>query len=114
MNTLTITEHAAVRMSQRGIMLKDAELIVLIGTEIDDGYLVREKDYKEAEHGLKRLLQSFRRLVGKRLVVKNGQIVTAYHPSKTRERGLLRDGRNSNLCESKDHKLRTRSATFQP
>jgi hypothetical protein len=43
MNTLTITEHAAVRMSQRGIMPKDAELIILIGTEIDDGYLVREK-----------------------------------------------------------------------
>jgi len=47
----------------------------------------------------KRLLQSFRRLVGKRLVVKNGQIVTAYHSSKTYERGLLRNARNSNLCE---------------
>lgn len=37
MNTLTITDHAAMRMSQRGIMPKDAELIVLIGTEVDDG-----------------------------------------------------------------------------
>lgn len=99
MSALTITEHAAVRMSQRGIMPKDAELIVLIGTEVDDGYLVREKDYQEAEHALKRLLQSFRRLVGKRLVVKSGQIVTAYHPSKNYKRGLLRDARNSNLCE---------------
>jgi hypothetical protein len=98
-STLAITEHAVVRMSQRGIMPKDAELIVLIGTEIDDGYLVREKDYKEAEHVLRRLLQSLRRLVGKRLVVKNGHIVTAYHPSKAYERGLLRNARNSNLCE---------------
>ena len=98
-STLTITEYAALRMSQRGIMPKDAELIVLIGTEIDDGYLVREKDYQEAEHALKRLLQSFRRLVGKRLVVKNGQIVTAYHPPKQYERGLLRNARNSHLCE---------------
>jgi hypothetical protein len=99
MNTLIITEHAAVRMSQRGIKPKDAELLVLIGTEIDDGYLVREKDYKEVEHRLKRLLQSFRHLVGKRLVVENGRIVTAYHPSKTHERGLLRNARHSHLCD---------------
>ena len=61
MSFLTTTKHAAVRMSQRGIMARDAELIVLIGTEIDDGYLVRERDYQEAEHRLKRLLQRFRR-----------------------------------------------------
>lgn len=99
MNTLTITDHARVRMSQRGIMPKDAELIVLIGTEVDDGYLVREKDYQEAEHALKRLLKSFRRLVGKRLVVKSGQIVTVYHPPKKYTRCLLRDARGGNLCE---------------
>jgi hypothetical protein len=98
-STLTITEHAALRMSQRGIMPRDVELIVLIGTEIDDGYIVREKDYQKAEHALKRILQSFRRLVGKRLVVRNGQIVTAYHALKRYERGLLRDARNSHLCE---------------
>ena len=97
MSTLTITKHAVARMSQRGIMPKDAELIVLIGTEIDDGYFVREKDYQEAEHRIKRLLQSFRRLVGKRLVVKSGQIVTAYHSSKRHERGLLRNARNSSV-----------------
>jgi hypothetical protein len=98
-SALTITEHAALRMSQRGFMPKDVELILLIGTEIDDGYLVREKDYQEAEHALKRLLQSFRRLVGKRLVVKNGQVVTAFHPLKRYERDLLRDARNSHLYE---------------
>ena len=69
MSTLTLTTHAAVRMAQRGIMPKDAELIVLIGTEVDDGYLVREKDYQEVEHALKRIMPRCRRLVGKRLVV---------------------------------------------
>jgi hypothetical protein len=100
MSTLTITKHAAVRMSQRGLVPRDAELIALIGTEVNDGYLVREKDYREAEHGLKLLLQRFRRLVGKRLVVKNGKIVTAYHPTRTRERRLLRNARKDNLCDS--------------
>ncbi|MGL3211637.1 hypothetical protein [Bradyrhizobium sp. BR 1433] len=99
MSALTITKHAAVRMSQRGILLKDAELITLIGTEVTDGYLVREKDYREAEHTLKRMLQQFRRLVGKRLVVKSGQIVTAYHSSGAHKRELLRRARDSNLCD---------------
>ncbi len=99
MRALTITDHAAVRMSQRGIMPKDAELIALIGTEVDDGYLVREKDYQKAERALKRLLQSFRHLVGKRLVVKSGRVVTAYHPSKKYKRGLLRDAREGNFYE---------------
>jgi hypothetical protein len=99
MSALAVTKHAATRMSQRGIVPNDAELIVLIGTQIDDGYLVRERDYREAEQSLKQLLQNFRRLVGKRLVVKNGQIVTAYRASKQKERYLLRAGRDRNLYE---------------
>jgi uncharacterized protein YcbK (DUF882 family) len=99
MSALTITRHAAARMSQRGMMPNDAELIVLIGTEVDDGYLVREKDYREVEHRLKQLLKTFRRLVGKRLVVKNGQVVTAYRPSKINERRLLRAARDSDHLE---------------
>ena len=99
MSALTITRHAAARMSQRGMMLNDAEIIVQIGSQVDDGYLVREKDYREVEHRLEQFLQDVRRLVGKRLVVKNGQIVTAYRPSKTNERRLIRAARDSNHLE---------------
>lgn len=95
MSALTITNHAAVRMAQRGIMPKDAELIVLIGTEVEDGYLVRDKDYQEIEHALKRFLQRIRRLKGKRLVVSKGHIVTAYHPSRRYQRRLLQGVRES-------------------
>jgi hypothetical protein len=96
MSSLTVTNHAAIRMAQRGFVPKDAELIALIGTEVDDGYLVCEHDYQATEHALKRLLQRVRRLVGKRIVVKNGQVVTAYHPSRKYERGLLRRSREAN------------------
>jgi hypothetical protein len=98
-SALTITEHAAMRMSQRGFISKDVELILLIGTEVDDGYIVRERDYREAEHAIRRLLQRCRRLVGKRLVVKDGQVVTAYQALRRHERDLLRDARNSHLYE---------------
>jgi hypothetical protein len=50
MTTLVLTGHAAMRMAQRSIKLKDAELIALIGTEVADGYLVRDKDY-QGRHG---------------------------------------------------------------
>jgi hypothetical protein len=97
MSNLTVTGHAAVRMAQRSINLIDAELIALIGTEIQDGYLVREKDYKEAEQNLKHLIDRLRRLVGKRLIVTSGQIVTAYHASKTYQRRLIRRAQESDL-----------------
>jgi hypothetical protein len=40
MSTLVLTGHAAMRMAQRSIKLQDAELIALIGTQVEDGYLV--------------------------------------------------------------------------
>lgn len=96
MNTLTLTNHAAVRMAQRGILIKDSELIMLIGTEVDDGYLVLARDFQEVERALKTFLQRCRRIVGKRLIVTNGRIVTAYHPSKKYQRRLLR---NAQECD---------------
>jgi hypothetical protein len=99
MTTLTLTGHAAVRMAQRGIDSKDAELIVLVGTEVDGGYLVRTKDYQEVESALKALLDRLRRLVGKRLIVADGKIVTAYHASKNYQRHLLRSAQESDLCD---------------
>jgi hypothetical protein len=94
MTAFAITKHALARMSQRNIATDDAELIALIGTEVADGYLVRQRDCKEAEQDLVRLLQSVRRLAGKRLVVRDGQIVTAYRASKAKERRLLRRDRD--------------------
>ena len=78
-------------------MQKDSELIVLIGTEVDDGYLVLTKDYQEVERALKMFLERCRRIVGKRLIVRNGHIVTAYHTSKKYQRRLLRDAQECDL-----------------
>jgi hypothetical protein len=36
MSELTLTSHAAARMAQRGINIKDAERIAVIGTIVDD------------------------------------------------------------------------------
>ena len=97
MNTLVLTGHAAMRMAQRSIKLQDVELIVMIGTEVEDGYLVLAQDYQEVERQVKDLLNRCRRIVGKRLIVANGQIVTAYHPSKRQQRRLLRNTHESDF-----------------
>jgi hypothetical protein len=95
--TLIRTKHAVMRMAQRGIKLKDADLIPLIGTPVENGYLVRAKDYQDIETELKRLLERLRRIIGKRLIIADGQIVTGYHASKKYQRRLLRAAYQSDL-----------------
>jgi hypothetical protein len=95
---VSLTRHAAMRLAQRSIKLKDADLIALVGTQVEDGYLVRAKDYQEIETELKRLLQRLRRIVGKRLIVADGQVVTAYHASRRYHRRLLRSAYQSDLA----------------
>ena len=53
MTAFTLTDHAAIRMAQRGMSLRDAELAAFVGTEVDDGYLVLAKNCKKLESELK-------------------------------------------------------------
>lgn len=99
MNTLMLTDHAVVRLAQRGITMKDSELIALIGTEVDDGYLVLSKDYQDIEKVLKGALERFRRIRGKRLVVDTGRILTGYHSSERTQRRLMRNAHERGLSE---------------
>jgi hypothetical protein len=99
MTALSLTDHATIRMAQRNITLFDAELIRLIGTEVNDGYLVRVQDCQQIENQVKRLLNRLRRLQGKRLVINEGRIVTAYKASRRTERRLLRSVHERDLGE---------------
>jgi hypothetical protein len=87
---LHLTAHATVRMGQRGIANDDLELIKWIGTEVEGGYLVREKDFRALDRELKQLRDHARKLVGKRVVVDGDCVVTAYHARRSKERRLLR------------------------
>jgi hypothetical protein len=44
-----LSRHAEIRMVQRGLSIKDTELIALIGTEVADGFLVRDQDCQRRE-----------------------------------------------------------------
>ncbi len=87
---LKLTNHAVTRMAQRGISSDDLELARRIGTEVEGGLVVREKDVQALERELKHLQVRARRLVGKRLVVDGDVVITAYHATRAKERRLLR------------------------
>jgi hypothetical protein len=89
---LHLTGHALERMAQRGIRMSDLDLILKIGCEVDDGYLVRDKDCRELEATLKQFLNRIRRLRGKRVVVADGCVVTTFHARKNEQKRLLRAG----------------------
>ena len=57
--------------------MSDLELLMLIGSEVDVGHWVRERDYQTFQRELKHVLHRARRLVGKRVVVADGRVVTA-------------------------------------
>lgn len=89
---LHLTDHALERMAQRGIRMSDLDLILELGSEVDDGYLVRDKDCRELETVLKQFLGRVRRLRGKRVVVADGSIVTTFRARRGEQKRLLRHG----------------------
>lgn len=84
------TKHGLARLRQRGITMSDLELLMLVGSGVEGGHLVLEKDYQAFERELKHVLHRARRLVGKRVVVADGRVVTAYHASRRNADRLVR------------------------
>lgn len=99
MTSLNLTKHAETRFSQRSLNPKDLPLLLRIGSETHEGVMVLERDYQVFERDIKNLLQRVRRLVGKRIVVANGTIVTGYHCSKNKEKSLLRNSREKGFSK---------------
>lgn len=87
---LELTDHAALRLAQRGFRSGDLEWVMAIGSEVEGGFLVKEKDFLAVEHAVKRRLQRLRQLVGKRVVIEGDSIVTAYHAKPEKARRLLK------------------------
>jgi hypothetical protein len=93
----TATNHAAIRMAQRGFDADDLTMIQAFGTEVEGGYFMRKKDCAELERKLRQMAARLRKLAGTRVVFSGSQIVTAYHTRKTKERSLLRRAEDREL-----------------
>lgn len=85
---MQLTLHARQRIAQRGLTPHDIELLQLLGADVKDGLLACQKDFQELEVYLRRLVKRLQRLRGKRVVEREGKIVTAYHASKRKQKRL--------------------------
>lgn len=85
-----LTQHAVVRMAQRGIRVDDLGLIRALGTEVEGGWLVRERDCTQFIMACKQLMDHADRLRGVRLVEQDGVVVTTYRARPRKQRKLLR------------------------
>ena len=62
MSAFNLSQHAVLRMSQRGIGLDDIALVEQYGTEVEGGYLVRRKDAQAYERDAKTKIDQLWRL----------------------------------------------------
>lgn len=91
--SLVITSHAQQRSAQRALPLRDMDLLLLVASEVEDGFLVREKDYQVFEKQMRDLVRRVGQWRGARLVVEDGHVVTAYRPCRRKHRQLLREAK---------------------
>ena len=75
------TEHAKIRMKQRGVSDKDLQLVLEVGEHFGDGYAMTNKAIDEYQQKLKKQLQRLDHLRGHYIVVSNDSLITTYHPS---------------------------------
>jgi hypothetical protein len=88
---LDTTKHVIIRMAQRNISADDLGLAMQIGTEVDDGFLVREKDVQSYVRVLKHQIERAEKLIGTRIVNDGDSVITVYRAGKRKQRRLLRD-----------------------
>ncbi len=85
---ITLSDHAALRMAQRGF--GNVELALAIGTDVEGGVFVRDKDCERILTSLAEFRRQIERLRGKRFVYDGGLVVTAYRAKPKKVKRLLR------------------------
>ena len=100
MTDLTYSRHAKTRMQQRGIRKADVSIILEYGTQIDDEtYFMRNRDAVREIETRKREIQTLSRLVNRKVVIRNGRVITAYSSNPADQKRTLRRGRQKGLVK---------------
>lgn len=95
MTDIVYTRHAETRMQQRGIREKDISLIIALGTQVDDEtWIMRKRDVARGIEILKRGIQVLQRLANRKVVMRDGQVITAYPSRPVDQKRTLRRGRS--------------------
>jgi hypothetical protein len=101
MTSLNVSRHAVVRLAQRSLSVEDVDFIMMIGTEVEDGFVVLDRDVNALGAELRSCLQRIERLKGKRLVIEGNRLITAYRAKAATERRLLRSAPERDVSQGK-------------
>ena len=100
MTDLIYTRHAKTRMQQRGIRKADIPIILTYGTQIDDEtYFMCNRDAAREIETRKREIQALSRLVNRKVVIRDGRVITAYPSNPADQKRTLRRGRQKGLVK---------------
>lgn len=100
MTNLIYSRHAKTRMQQRGIRKSDIPIILACGTQIDDEtWLMCNRDATREIEMRKREIQTLSRLANRKVVIRNGRVITAYPSNSADQKRSLRRGRQKGLVK---------------
>jgi hypothetical protein len=97
MSNLAVTNHARIRSAQRNIPLTDLDIVVMIGSEVENGFYIRDADCEALEQVLRATLKKLTKWRGAQLIVKDGAVVTTYRPTREQEKKMLRSAHDHGL-----------------
>ncbi len=100
MSNLIYSRHARTRMQQRGIRKSDIPIILACGTQIDDEtWLMCNQDAIREIETRKREIQTLSRLANRKVVIRNGCVITAYPSNPADQKRTLRRGRQKGVVK---------------
>ena len=100
MTDIIYTRHAETRLQQRGIRKTDIPIILACGTQIDDEtWLMCNRDAAREIEARKREIQTLSRLANRKVVIRDGRVITAYPSNPSDQKRTLRRGRQKGLVK---------------
>ena len=87
-------------MQQRGIREEDIPLIIALGTQVDDEtWFMRKQDVAREIDIRKGQIRALERLANRKVVMRGGQVVTAYPSRPADQKRTLRRGRQKGMVK---------------
>ena len=100
MTDIVYTHHAEARMQQRGIREKDIPLIITLGTQVDDEtWFMRKQDVALEIDIRKGQIRALERLANRKVVMRGGEVITAYLSRPADQKRTLRRGRQKGMVK---------------
>jgi hypothetical protein len=91
-----MSQHAEVRLRQRGYRDRDVDVVLAHGTPLDEATVLTDEDVARAISAMKREIRDIERLRGTAVILADGVVASVYRPDRRRLRRFM--GRVNRSC----------------